>query len=352
MSDFLKAPFPWFGGKSRAADLIWSRLGPVKNYVEPFAGSLAVLLQRPGQLSTETVNDLDGLLVNFWRAVRAAPELVALHADWPVSELDLHARHAVLVEQREQLTEQLQADPAHYDAVLAGWWAWGACCWIGSGWCSGKGPWQRVETEQGWRLLKAEAAASGTTRKLPRLSGFSETGINRQLPHLADAGTGINRQLPILSYGGATRDGVVIARAGEWLTHLAARLRNVRVACGDWRRVTGPSVTTKHGLTGLLLDPPYNDGQAENDCYGVAHSNVAEEVRAWALDNGNNPLLRIALCSYGDAPLLPGWTRERWKARKGYQKVEDDGSSNADREVIDFSPYCLRPTPGLFDQCV
>lgn len=23
----LKAPFPWFGGKSRAADLIWPRLG-------------------------------------------------------------------------------------------------------------------------------------------------------------------------------------------------------------------------------------------------------------------------------------------------------------------------------------
>ncbi len=40
----LKAPFPWFGGKSRAAELIWSRLGDVSNYVEPFAGSLAVLL--------------------------------------------------------------------------------------------------------------------------------------------------------------------------------------------------------------------------------------------------------------------------------------------------------------------
>jgi site-specific DNA-adenine methylase len=40
----MMAPFPWFGGKSRAAKLIWSRLGDVPNYVEPFAGSLAVLL--------------------------------------------------------------------------------------------------------------------------------------------------------------------------------------------------------------------------------------------------------------------------------------------------------------------
>lgn len=43
----LKAPFPWFGGKSRAAHLIWPRFGNVPNYVEPFAGSLAVLLNRP-----------------------------------------------------------------------------------------------------------------------------------------------------------------------------------------------------------------------------------------------------------------------------------------------------------------
>jgi site-specific DNA-adenine methylase len=44
----MKAPFPWFGGKSRAAHLVWERFGNVPNYVEPFAGSLAVLLSRPG----------------------------------------------------------------------------------------------------------------------------------------------------------------------------------------------------------------------------------------------------------------------------------------------------------------
>ena len=35
----MKAPFPWFGGKSRA--------------VEPFAGSLAVLLARPHEMPRE-----------------------------------------------------------------------------------------------------------------------------------------------------------------------------------------------------------------------------------------------------------------------------------------------------------
>jgi DNA adenine methylase len=69
----LRAPFPWFGGKSRAAALIWERLGPVANYVEPFAGSLAVLLGRPHPPRIETVNDRDAYLANFWRALAAAP---------------------------------------------------------------------------------------------------------------------------------------------------------------------------------------------------------------------------------------------------------------------------------------
>ena len=69
----LKAPFPWFGGKSRVAAQVWERFGDVPNYVEPFAGSLAVLLGRPTAAGTETVNDLDCYLANFWRAVAADP---------------------------------------------------------------------------------------------------------------------------------------------------------------------------------------------------------------------------------------------------------------------------------------
>ena len=43
----LAAPFPYFGGKRRAAPIIWQRLGDPSGYVEPFAGSAAVLLARP-----------------------------------------------------------------------------------------------------------------------------------------------------------------------------------------------------------------------------------------------------------------------------------------------------------------
>lgn len=66
LENLYKTPWPWFGGKADAAPAVWSALGNVDHYVEPFAGSLAVLLRRPHVANrthhSETVNDLDGLL--------------------------------------------------------------------------------------------------------------------------------------------------------------------------------------------------------------------------------------------------------------------------------------------------
>jgi hypothetical protein len=132
----LRAPFPWFGGKSRAAALVWRAFGDVPNYVEPFAGSLAVLLGRPTPARNETVNDIDAFLSNFWRSLKAAPADVAHHADWPVIEVDLHAWHRWLVtEGLRTLREGLRNDPEFFDAKIAGRWCWGLCQWIGGGWC-------------------------------------------------------------------------------------------------------------------------------------------------------------------------------------------------------------------------
>mgnify|MGYP000954199639 FL=1 len=58
----LRAPFPYPGGKSRIADVVWAALGNPRNYIEPFFGSGAVLLARPHAPQIETVNDADGLL--------------------------------------------------------------------------------------------------------------------------------------------------------------------------------------------------------------------------------------------------------------------------------------------------
>ena len=87
LTNLAKAPFPWFGGKSKAAPIVWELLGDVGHYVEPFAGSLAVLLNRPHPCNrsyhSETVNDLDGFVVNAWRAMQMDPEGTAFHASWP-----------------------------------------------------------------------------------------------------------------------------------------------------------------------------------------------------------------------------------------------------------------------------
>ena len=86
----VKAPFPYFGGKSRIAGAVWERFGDVPNFVEPFFGSGAVLLSRPQPFAgSETVNDLDGMIANYWRATQADPDAVAQWADWPVNENDL-----------------------------------------------------------------------------------------------------------------------------------------------------------------------------------------------------------------------------------------------------------------------
>lgn len=133
-------------------------------------------------------------------------------------------------------------------------------------------------------------------------------------------------------------------------------MRRVRVVCGDWSRVTGEGVTVQHGPTAVLLDPPYSaDEHAISYSGDEAERDVAAEAREWALDNGGNRLLRIALCGYDgehDDLAAAGWAPVRWKAKGGYGSQGDGrGRANAARETIWFSPHCLHPERGasLFD---
>ncbi len=303
----LKAPFPWFGGKSRVADSVWERFGNVANYVEPFFGSGAVLLGRPHAPGTETVNDLDCYLANFWRSIKLNPLTTAAWADWPVNEADLLARHQWLVDQA-QFKAQMRRDPEYCDFRIAGWWAWGICQWIGSGWCVQRGNGHQPE----------------------------------QLPHLGDAGRGINRKLPHLGDAGR---GEAIA---DYFAALSNRLRGVRVACGEWDRVLGDSVTVKHGITGVFLDPPYSAD--EHSVTYSANSDVAAQVREWAMANGGRRDLCIALCGYEGEHVMPDdWECVAWKACGGYGSQSDGaGRANASRERIWFSPHCLRVQEVLF----
>lgn len=138
MIEKLKAPFPAFGGKATVADVVWSRLGNVDNFIEPFFNSGAVLLLRPGLPRIETANDLDVMIANFWRSTQQDPEAVVDFADQPINEADMHARHRwlVLSDDAKSFRKRMRADPDYFDAKVAGWWCWGLCAWIGSGWCA------------------------------------------------------------------------------------------------------------------------------------------------------------------------------------------------------------------------
>ena len=327
----LVAPFPYFGGKRRALDIVWPRFGEVDNYVEPFCGSLAMLLGAPEGRRVETINDANGFVANFWRAIANDPEAVAHWADYPVSEIDLHARHGWLVNRTEKLLWSLE-DPDHYDAKIAGWWVWGACAWIGSGWCLGKGPWK----SNGVEIVKSDSG-QGINRKLPHV-GDSGQGINRQLPHVSNSGPGINRKLPHV--GDSGRGEFIL----DWFNRLSDRIRDVRVCCGDWSRIVTPVVTTRHGVTAVFLDPPY-DTDCEKGLYGQEGA-VSTTVRNWCLKNGNDPDLRIALCGYDGEHDMPGWSKLDGKATNGGYG-NSAGNANANRERIWFSPSCIDLEKGL-----
>ncbi|MBN7314505.1 DNA adenine methylase [Mycobacteroides abscessus] len=68
----MRSPVPYFGGKSWLAPRLAAVLPAHKHYVEVCGGSLAVLLaKRPSR--QESVNDLDSVLMTFWRVLRDRP---------------------------------------------------------------------------------------------------------------------------------------------------------------------------------------------------------------------------------------------------------------------------------------
>ena len=297
----LAAPFPYFGGKRRAAPLIWRALGDPAGYVEPFAGSAAVLLARTltGR-RVETLNDADGWLVNAWRAIQLAPNAVADHAYGPVTEIDYHARLAWLQECRStELVAWLEGDPEAHDAKAAGWWLYVLACGIGDPF--GPGPWRVVD---------------GKLRDTRKVDGNAGQGVNRELPHLGDAGKGA---------------------LTAYMRRLSERLARVRITCGDWRRVVTPSVLRPgcggDGARAVFLDPPY---ATSGDLY--AHrEDVGEAVREWCAEAPGD--LRVVLCGYDDEHDALGWRRieGRSGSGSGYSTRADNGR----RERLWLSPACL-----------
>jgi site-specific DNA-adenine methylase len=293
-------PFSYFGGKRKVAAEVWARFGAdIQNYIEPCAGGLAVLLNRPASTAlfdrryNERINDRDCLISNFWRAVKYAdPAKFLKLCDYPYSESELIAWHYELVFRRGDLQSRLERDVYSYDLEAAARWVWGSKGWIGSGFGN---PYKYI------------------ANKAPRavIAGWP---------------------------GGGS--------AEEYIRRLSNRLRHVLVLHGDWKdAVSSDTVTTDQGVTGVFFDPPYpNQGRA--DCYAEDDGRIADDILRWAVERGEDARFRIAFCGYirhHDKDIPAEWKRFPWNAGGGYANQGDgQGRANAKEEMIWFSPGCLK----------
>jgi hypothetical protein len=342
--------------------MVWRLLGDPHNYIEPFAGSLAVLLQRPHPANRpyyhETVNDADGLLVNAWRAIQMRPEETAHHASWPVTEADLIARSLAVLRWREERDlERLMADPEWCDPKIAGWWIYAVACTIGP--LTGRGGWT-VDPVSG-RIIRRTTESASVNRTLPQLT-------NGQGVHHPDAREpGVGRTLP--HHSGERESGgedpeyhpMVMPEVRRWFGWLSARLRHVRIINGDWSRVCRRSVLYTFqvqmgdGYAGVFFDPPYAGTERASDLYAYDDGLVAAQVRDWCLENGDDPKLRIVLAGYDTehrALEQHGWTVHEWfkpgAFKGGLARI--GGEHQQHRERLWASPHCSLPDQGnLFE---
>jgi site-specific DNA-adenine methylase len=376
----MKAPFPYFGGKSTVAPVVWKALGQPKHYIEPFFGSGAVLLNRPDynpQKHMETICDKDGFVANAWRGMQFAPDELARYCDCPVNHADLNARRKYLNDHADLLLK-LCDDPEYYDAKMAGYWIYGMSCWIGSG------------------LIRPNAMPDVTNAK-----GVHKGGIIGKRPNLGNDGQGIaqdlthNRpqvalqggvhalgQIPQLchehsmqtihmtrrpTFGASGAHGVhKVSLVDEpvelldvrdpytpglydWFRELSERLRRVRVVCGDWTRVCGGDWQDDRGTCGIFFDPPYNPKTCNRDpkIYSEESATAADEVREWCLKRGALKTYRIVLAGYYDEHKILedeyGWSVYKWSAHGGFAnrgKGKSRGEVNRHKEALFFSPHC------------
>lgn len=290
----LRAPYSYFGSKARVAKVIWQGLGELSNYVEPFCGSLSILLSNPKIPKIETVNDINYNITNFWRSISNDPEGVAKFADYPVNEIDLHAKQKWLTCQTTiDFKNKLEENIDFYDVKIAGYWIYGMGASIGDNWLKPKG-------------LKA-------------------------MPMLSSAGGGIH----------GLSNNIL-----DWFKSLQERTKRVRICSGDWKRVITPSITFNNkglstkDITGIVLDPPYD--LSNRDKVYINEFNIYKEVCEWAISNSDNNRLRIVVCGYnGDFTFPNNWKTYSWTSSGMGNMGNDRGRENSKKEMIYFSPNCL-----------
>lgn len=279
------APFAWYGGKSKVLSTVAPILEGCNSYYEPFAGSLAVLLGMAPALN-EVVNDFDCMLVNTWRAIQRAPNELADYLERPFFECELKA----FFKSAEEfgLREKVMGDLEFYDVKHAGLW------------------------------LSLHSATIGSIYK---------SGVVKK-PHGVHSLT--------------RRD-----RLHEIFNSLSARLRHVKICCGDWAALLTPcclDLKYVKGDVGVFLDPPYIGTEKHYSETSDAESNIAKRVEDWCRKYTDEPKLRIILAGHSGDYDLPGWREVQWSRNRGYA-LDTDKARNSE-EILLLSPGCEKKQDG------
>jgi site-specific DNA-adenine methylase len=241
------------------AEAVWRRFGDPTYYFEPFVGGGAVLLARPRPGKYEYIGDADGLISNFWRAAKHAPDEVAEWADDPPSSIDKVARLNYLESRLPELVARLEADPHYYDTKLAGYYAY-------------------------TQSLAMYADHKCRSVMLDRPAGFFR-----------------ERQRGTLY---------------QYVRQLAERLSNVTLHHGSWTRLARCALRNRQRGVAVFLDPPYSKvtGRRQN-LYRTDSPNVARYVRRWALAAAQLGV-KVALCGFdGEHEMPVNWEKITWGAQ-------------------------------------
>lgn len=102
-----RTPLTYYGGKQLLARQIVAMMPPHRVYLEPFCGGAAVLFAKP-RAERETLNDADGAVMRFWRAVRERPEeLAAAVAATPYARAEWEAAAPVEADDDVEVARRL-----------------------------------------------------------------------------------------------------------------------------------------------------------------------------------------------------------------------------------------------------
>ena len=348
----LKAPFPFFGGKSKIADEVWSRYGVVERYIEPFGGSFIVLLSNPYPANMEIVCDKNGFICNFYRAVRSDPDQTAYYADYPTIHQDLAARHRWLKQWGMERSAQLSEDPEYFDSKAAGWWVWGMSLWIGGEFCdlNQKGNIESRPTPHKQGINNA-AGRPFVVNKGESGRGVSAQAMTDKRPIVkpSGAGGGVSMQ-DKRPYVRDTESGRGVSkqsqnRLSDWFNDLATRLERVVILNRDWTSAVTPTIladtpSSPNKVRAVFLDPPYRTEDRETNIYQSDTDGTSDDAAIksyeWAVENGDKENFKIAYCCHkDDFPVPEGWT---------FIESSFSGIRNEDRkhkrDIVMFSPQC------------